>query len=60
VDDGAKSVVVCRLFLSILCEGCETDFSDQGLGLGTQMPYEVQNRQIVESVKVEKILRIQY
>lgn len=58
MDDSAKCVMIGRLLVSILCKRRETDFSYQALCFRAQMSYEVQDRQIVEGVKVEEIFRI--
>lgn len=50
--------IVVRLVVRIVGEKCQPDFPDLAFGLGAQVAYKVQNGQVVESIEMEKILRI--
>lgn len=58
MNNRAKDIVACRWVALLVRQRCEPDFTHHAFGFWTKVPYEIQNRQIIESVEVKQIFRV--
>lgn len=58
MNDRTKDIVACWWIILLVRERRKPNFPDQALCLGAEMPYEIQNRQVVEGIEVKQVLRV--
>ena len=58
MNNRAEDIVAGRWIVLVVREWCESDLSNKTFCLRTKVSYEIQNRQIVECIEMELVLRV--